>query len=93
MTHQYRQPIAMTVSASGDPGAFTWRGRTYHVVEVLARWHLRDRWWEPHASTRAAAQPIASNRHYYRLRCAEGMLCEVYWDAAVAAWTLDRVID
>jgi hypothetical protein len=35
----------------------------------------------------------ASDRSYYRLLCAEGLLCEVYWDAAAEAWALDRVID
>jgi hypothetical protein len=53
MTHQYRQCIAVTVRASGEPDGFTWRGMTYHVVEVLARWHLCDRWWEHPTAIRA----------------------------------------
>jgi hypothetical protein len=92
MAHQYRQRILVSLGADGEPGRLLWRGATYTVAEVLGRWHLRDRWWAPPGRGEASV-PVASDRHYYRLRCAEGLLCEVYWDAAVEAWTLDRVLD
>ncbi len=101
MAHQYRRRILVTLRPSGEPGGLVWRDSAYTVVEVLARWHLRDRWWAPegHGQGRASTGDTppggatASDRHYYRLRCAEGLLCEVYWDAASGAWTLDRVLD
>ncbi len=160
MAHQYRQRILVTLRASGEPGGILWRGAAYSVAEVLARWHLRDRWWEardgqadvadeqhrgtevpvheadglksrdargdpcrpvsheltedrrsmsadfspqePYAGTGRGVRwtpsgprlsPAPSDRYYYRLRCVEGLLCEVYWDAACDAWTLDRVLD
>ncbi len=97
MAHQYRQRILVTLRANGEPGGIVWRDVAYSVVEVLARWHLRDRWWVPdgRASTgdTLPGGATASDRHYYRLRCAGGLLCEVYWDAASGVWTLDRVLD
>jgi hypothetical protein len=88
MAHQYLQPIQMTTRAD-RPISFTWRGMEYHITEILASWRLRDRWWEA-----ADHHPRgASDRHYYRLRCLEGLLCDVYYDAAPGVWVLDRVHD
>jgi Domain of unknown function (DUF6504) len=87
MAHQYLQPILVT-ARSGRPLRFTWREMAYTVVEILSTWRLSDRWWE------SAAHPHgASDRHYYRLRCEDGLLCEVYYDAAQQVWILDRVHD
>jgi hypothetical protein len=96
MTHQYRQPVVVTVSERGEPASFTWHGQRYHVAQVLARWHLRDRWWEASSVTIADARTApagASNRYYYRVGCHEGMLCELYLDIETDAWILDRVLD
>ncbi len=92
MAHQYGQPIEVTSLAS-EPQSFMWHGREYTIVEILAAWHLRDRWWNP---PRAGIPPnleSASDRHYYRVQCADGLLCDVYYDAARAEWVLDRVHD
>lgn len=35
----------------------------------------------------------ASDRLYYRVLCADGFLCEVYYDRVRACWVLDRVPD
>jgi Family of unknown function (DUF6504) len=43
MAHQYGQPIEVTSLAS-EPQSFMWHGREYTIVEILAVWHLRDRW-------------------------------------------------
>jgi len=97
MAHQYRQRIVVMLRPNGEPRGIIWRDATYHVAEVLARWHLRDRWWATKERATTGDMPAgvatASDRHYYRLRCAEGLLCEVYWDAAAGTWTLDRVLD
>jgi Domain of unknown function (DUF6504) len=86
MAHHYRQPIQVTTRA-GRPLRFLWRGREYIVAEILSVWRLRDRWWE------APGPTGASDRHYYRLRCADDLVCEVYYDAACDVWMLDRVHD
>jgi hypothetical protein len=85
--HQYRQPIQVTARA-GRPQRFTWREVEYHVAEILNTWRLSTRWWES-----AAYSPGASDRHYYRLRCQDGMICDVYHDVARQVWILDRVYD
>jgi Family of unknown function (DUF6504) len=86
MAHQYLQPIQMTHQAD-QPLRFIWREYEYTVAEILLCWRLRGRWWEP------AGPTGASDRHYYRLRCEDGLLCEVYYDAAQRVWMLDRVHD
>jgi hypothetical protein len=101
MAHQYGQPIHVTCAAPGagarevgEPQRFTWRGREHVVVEILAAWHLRDRWWDlPRGGDTPASPGGASDRHYYRVQCADGLLCEVYYDTAHRAWVLDRVHD
>jgi hypothetical protein len=62
----------------------------YRVLEVLATWHLRDRWWE---QPEEASTVGASDRFYYRALCAGDFICDVYYDAASARWILDRVHD
>jgi hypothetical protein len=83
MTHRYGHPILVTC-AGERPARFTWQGTEREVVDVLATWRLRDHWWD--AATH-------SDRAYYRLRCADGLLCEVYWDVVAGKWVLDRVWD
>lgn len=87
MGHQYLQRIEMTMQAR-RPKQFIWRGSSYLVAEILGSWRLSDRWWESPAFFHGA-----SDRHYYRLRCQDGMVCEIYYDAARQIWILDRVLD
>jgi hypothetical protein len=84
MTHRYGHEISVIATASGEPVRLEWRDTAFRVAEVLARWHLRDRWWDP---------DTASDRHYYRLQCADGLLCDVYYDSVSGRWILDRVHD
>ena len=55
MAHLYRHQILVTLAADGRLTAFRWRDATYHVTKVLSRWHERDRWWLPLASSAVAA--------------------------------------
>lgn len=95
MTRRYGQVIAVT-STGHAPTGFRWNGVAYRVVEVLATWHLRDRWWETGTAGEAVAGASilpASDRHYWRVRCASGLICEVYHDMVSDAWVLDCVYD
>lgn len=85
MAHRYGQPIQMSLAA-GEPRAFEWRRVRYRIVEVLSTWRLRDRWWE-------TADGGASDRRYYRVRCAGAQFFDVYYDAAIDQWVLDRAHD
>ena len=87
MGHQYLQRIQVTARGK-RPQRFTWREVEYHVAEILNTWRRSTRWWES-----AAYVHGASDRHYYRLRCVEGMICDVYHDVARQVWILDRVYD
>lgn len=101
MGHRYGQEIqvAGSLEAKRPPRAFGWRGALYQIVEVLATWHLRDRWWQTDGSA-ALSVPSggsgwlgASDRTYYRVRCLPALFCEIYYDAVTGAWVLDRVCD
>ena len=106
------QPVRVTRAAGGEPAAFAWRGAQYHVAEVLARWHLVDRWWlaspqtapagtpdapaattAAHRGLRDASVRAASDREYYRVRCADHQVFDLYYDAAADVWVLDRAHD
>ena len=86
MAHRYGQPIQMTLAAGGQPSAFGWRGARYRIVETLSTWRLRDRWWETPGGG-------ASDRTYYRVRCAGEQFFDLYYDAASDVWMLDRAHD
>lgn len=100
MTRRYGHAISVTVAGSHLTG-FQWNGTPYRVVEVLAAWHLRDRWWETGGADASIAngvvsthvQSTASNRYYYRVRCASGLICDIYHDVVSDAWVLDCVYD
>lgn len=92
MARRYGHSIHVTCVA-GQPRHFTWRGVAYTVVEIFATWHLRDRWWVQSDGADLAGAAMGSDRYYYRVRCREGLLCELYHDVAQDAWVLDRVHD
>ena len=52
---------------------------------------------QEHAATfadlRDASDRAASDRLYYRVQCADGFLCDVYYDRIRTCWVLDRVHD
>ena len=95
MAHRYGHPIRVVCDAR-QPRHFSWREANHRIVEVLATWHLRDRWWAPSGHGTEGTDGMragASDRHYYRVLCADGLLCDLYYDAAWDGWVLDRVHD
>lgn len=34
-------------STPSGPRQFVWHSTSYRIAELLATWHLRDRWWQP----------------------------------------------
>jgi hypothetical protein len=85
MTRRYGQSIQAQV-ANGRIYSFKWRGIRYCVYEVLATWHLRDRWWT-HLVKKLKK---SSNRAYYRLDCS-GDLQPEEWDRRHSAGnTVDK---
>ena len=99
MAHRYGHPIRVICDA-GDPHHFCWRDDDHVIVEVLATWHLCDRWWAPFGcrtngeeGTNGTDGTNASDRHFYRVLCADGLICDLYYDAAWDRWVLDRSHD
>ncbi len=89
MAHRYAHPIEVT--RTGETlDSLIWRATTYRVLDVLATWHLRDRWWE------SGDGQGASDRTYYRVLCASTLgehVFEVYHDTTNGRWILDRAHD
>lgn len=97
MAHHYGLPSAVERDPeTGEPRSFVWRGVTYHVDEVLSRWHLMDRWWEAsnHEHPRGGTTDRLDYRVMSRLQ-AFGSLAvfEIYFDRAQNVWVLDREYD
>jgi hypothetical protein len=91
LAHRYGIPVPVERDAqTGQPRAFVWHGATYEVAEVVGAWHLMDRWWE-------AGNPSTgkgySDRWYYRVRCPDEQLFDLYYDEAQNVWVLDRAHD
>jgi hypothetical protein len=77
-------PVRVEMRLDGQPRAFTWRHTTYHV-QVIAEWHLMDRWWD---------RERQADRTYYRVLTADHQVFELYRDAAQGdVWVLDKVQD
>lgn len=101
MAHRYTAPIEASCSDTNRPTSFVWRGARYRIAEVLATWHLQDRWWEPPSASAGAASTTAtarasappSDRLYYRVRCSDQQTFDLYYDAACGRWVLDCVHD
>ena len=95
MSRKYGKIVQVIATDQNQPAGFIWRGSTYHVQEILAAWHLRDRWWGMTSPASPGAQETKpSDRYYYRLQCdPELFQCELYYDATSMCWVLDRVYD
>lgn len=89
MSRRYQEPVRVTLDVAGTPKTFTWRGKTYHVREVLSTWHLMDCWWE------RTAENGRANRYYVRVETQGHMIFELFCDVArsPAVWILDVVHD
>ncbi|MGZ6389088.1 MAG: DUF6504 family protein [Ktedonobacterales bacterium] len=86
MSRRYGEPISVVVGRAGQPQRFTWRRITY-IVEVIAHWHLADKWWDAERQ---------SDRQYYRVMTRDLRVFEVYHEQApgrLPQWILDVVLD
>ena len=93
MAHLYCLPVRVERSLTGAPASFVWHGVTYEVAEVLATWHLMDRWWMQGAESAHAGNGGYSNRTYFRVRCPDHQVFDLYFDAAQNVWILETAHD
>jgi hypothetical protein len=92
MSRRISLPLRVQTDAAGQPTAFIWRG-VRRRVEVIGRWHLRDRWWVSPAEADGTGNGF-SDRHYYRLLTTDHQVFEVYRELTSARlWVLDVVQD
>jgi hypothetical protein len=94
--HFYDEPI--TVSFDQEvvrekvpfcPSTFTWRGETFRVTEMLSAWVDNRRRGRVARNMQPQHAAVASNRgswgvgrYYFRVRCTDGRIFELYYDRA-----------
>lgn len=91
-------PVRVEIKSDGQPRAFTWRGRRYHVLHINEPWHLTDRWWVSAAEPDDNGGKGYSDRYYYRVSARERgaryvLWCDLYHDRAPNVWMLEKVLD
>jgi hypothetical protein len=77
---------AITLEVNEDirhrPIAFLYQGREENVEEICEQWRASQGWWKR-----------ATDREYFRVRTARGIVCEMYRDLLTGAWYLQRIYD
>ncbi len=78
-TRRINEPVVITAKENEYfPKAFVWRGQR-HIVQAVERcWTISTRQWGGR-----------TQRHYFRVRCAEGSF-ELFQDIAHNTWHLAR---
>jgi hypothetical protein len=88
----------------GCPDSFTWRDKTYQIVELLSEWHdyrrrgrMAINMRPEHAATAARRGSWGVGQDYYRVRTEQGQVFDLYYDRAPkdvdsrkGAWFLDK---
>ena len=59
-----------------------WRGRRYHVIDVIGRWRIEGRWWED-----------GRDREYWRVEARGGAVWDLYHDRQRDRWHVERLWD
>jgi hypothetical protein len=74
------EPIALLEKRYNyQPRAFLWRGRRHAVYAVEARWVATWRLWQ------------RIERTYWRVRCQDGDLYDIYQDLGANTWHLEAI--
>lgn len=82
MSKRLDDRIQPAISQHGRPTAFTWRGATFPIAEIMDFWEEVGRWWASEGT-----------RRYYRVRTPDGKVFELEEEAAIGVWRLSRVVD
>jgi hypothetical protein len=74
------EPIALLEKRYNyQPRAFLWRGRRHAIYDIVARWAATGKFWRP------------SERTYWRVRCQDGALYDIYQDGIANTWHLEAI--
>lgn len=71
----------------GCPDRFTWKGKTFDIVELLNEWHEYKRrgrmarnMTPEHAAVAETRGSWGVGQDYYRIRTSEGRIFDIYYD-------------
>ena len=81
MSKRYEDDVQVEADA-GLPALFTWRGRSYRVIDVIGRWVIEGRWWSD-----------GRDREYWRVEAQGGAVWDLYHDRRGDRWHLERLWD
>ena len=74
------EPIALLEKRYNyQPRAFLWRGRRHAIYSIEARWAAARTFWRP------------IERTYWRVRCQDGALYDIYQDGVANTWHLAAI--
>ena len=77
---------AITLEVKEDiqhrPIAFLYKSGKEGVEEICEQWRVSREWWRK-----------GTDREYFRVRTARGIVCEMYRDLITGAWYLQRIYD
>ena len=79
------RPLVVMVDGAGQPRTFAWRGRTEHVVSIVAIWEDTVGWWRGGSN--------ATHRRGYRVVAASGLRATLYHDLLTGGWYLGAIAD
>ena len=86
------------------PDGFTWEGREFNVVEMLAQWsdfarrgRMARNMQPQHAAVASGRGSLGVGRFFFRVRTGDGRVFDLYYDRAIkdaahrkGGWTLYR---
>ena len=78
------EPISIQTDDSGRPLRFTWRSRTYPLVQIQQRWQVDTDWWSGEGRLW---------RDYLAVTTTTGLLCVIYQDLLTEEWFLSKLYD
>jgi hypothetical protein len=89
MARRYGKPIHVWVQ-DGLPTQFSLNNVVSPIAAVLSSWHKRDHWWAPAPTIHV---PAENDRYYYRVRCLDQRVFDLYFDSIASLWVLDTEQD
>ncbi|MBW7883355.1 MAG: hypothetical protein H3C34_12095 [Caldilineaceae bacterium] len=74
----------MQTDEHGRPVRFSWRDRTYRLVQIQQRWQVDTDWWSDEGRVW---------RDYLAITTTSGLFCVIYQDLMSENWYLARIYD
>ena len=74
--------VNVRTDEAGRPTSFQLMGKQDHVARICNYWKLDDNLWRK-----------PTQRDYYKLQTASGLLCVIYHERSDDTWYLERMFD